>query len=258
MVKIVTLLDNISYKREVAAEHGLSFYIETEGCRTLFDTGQSDLCIKNAQKLGIDLSKVDNVVVSHGHYDHTGGLDSFLNINRVATVYIGKDAILPRFHKGKSVGIPQNLSIPNNRLFLTNPGNIYPLSDNLYVVSAVEDKVHYSNMDDCFNDEQYLVYRGKDGIYIVTGCSHKGIQRITDMLKERFSLPVAGVFGGIHTMEADEEGVDKITAYFNSIKPLFLGLNHCTGIEAYFRIKSEVNAKVIYMSTGNVFEDKSN
>ncbi|MBR5633360.1 MAG: MBL fold metallo-hydrolase, partial [Clostridia bacterium] len=80
-MKIVCLAENTTSRDDVGAEHGLSLYVEAAGKKILFDMGQTDLFMKNAEKLGVDLSKVDVAVLSHGHYDHGGGLSAFLKVN---------------------------------------------------------------------------------------------------------------------------------------------------------------------------------
>ena len=91
-MKIVTLLENTASCPGVAPQHGLSLYIETEEWKILFDMGQDDTFAVNAEQLGIDLSKVNLAVLSHGHYDHGGGLAAFLRMNKTAPVYIHTDA----------------------------------------------------------------------------------------------------------------------------------------------------------------------
>ena len=91
-MKITCLAENTTSRPDIEAEHGLSLYIETNGKKILFDMGQGELFIRNAKRLGIDLSDVDIAVISHGHYDHGGGLRSFLEINKKAPVYISEHA----------------------------------------------------------------------------------------------------------------------------------------------------------------------
>ena len=90
-MRIVSLIDNISERNDIASEHGLSFYIETANHKILFDLGASTLFSKNAKTLGIDLALVDTVIISHGHYDHGGGLKHFMTINQKAKIYIKKE-----------------------------------------------------------------------------------------------------------------------------------------------------------------------
>ena len=96
------LMENKTDGPGCIAEHGLSIYIETQGRRILFDTGASGLFVQNAEKLGVDLGRVDDVVISHGHYDHTGGVPAFCDCNKTAPIYIHKNA----FHE--TYGLEQN------------------------------------------------------------------------------------------------------------------------------------------------------
>ncbi len=105
-MRIMTLIENLVYKQGLLAEHGLSYYIETGHKKILFDTGQSGSFLVNAKMLGIDILDIDAVIISHGHYDHTGGLYSFLKVNHKAKVYIKKEAFNPKFHgTEKFIGI---------------------------------------------------------------------------------------------------------------------------------------------------------
>ena len=122
-MRVTMLLDNIAADPRLAAEHGLSLYIETEKHRILFDAGQSDAFARNAEALGIDLSAVDIAFVSHGHYDHTGGIARFLELNDHAPVYVHKEAFGQHVHKdGRTIGMPAGLA-GNPRLVLTD-GNL--------------------------------------------------------------------------------------------------------------------------------------
>lgn len=108
-MKIITLIENVVNNGNLLAEHGLSLYITTNNRKILFDTGQSGLFIQNAEKLGIDIADVDILVLSHGHYDHTGGLQAFLEINYKATVLAKKDIFFPKY-SGKTRYIGMNSS----------------------------------------------------------------------------------------------------------------------------------------------------
>ena len=102
---ITTLVENCVYGRKLQAEHGLSLYIETSEHRLLFDTGASDLFIRNARLLHIDLQKVDYLILSHGHSDHTGGLRHFLELNKQATVVCKREAFSPKFKDERENGM---------------------------------------------------------------------------------------------------------------------------------------------------------
>lgn len=97
-MKITCLTENTSICDEIGYEHGLSLYIETEEHNILFDMGQSDLFFQNAEKLGVDIAAVDIAILSHGHYDHGGGLAKFLEVNSLAPIYISRYAFEPYYN----------------------------------------------------------------------------------------------------------------------------------------------------------------
>lgn len=97
-MRITCLIENTASDEKFIAEHGLSLYVETDKAKILFDMGQSDAFVSNADKLGINLSDVDLAILSHGHYDHGGGLRKFLDINKNAPVYINRYAFEPRYN----------------------------------------------------------------------------------------------------------------------------------------------------------------
>ena len=108
-IKIITLIENTQGHPECRAEHGLSFYIEMGERRILMDTGASDAFLTNAGKLGVDLGTVDTVVLSHGHYDHTGGAEAFLERNGKAPIYLHRNALAESYgldEDGKMRGGP--------------------------------------------------------------------------------------------------------------------------------------------------------
>lgn len=125
--KITTLVENCVYGRKLQAEHGLSLYIEIQGNRILFDTGASDLFIRNARLLHIDLQKVDYLILSHGHSDHTGGLRYFLELNTQATVVCKREIFSPKFKDERENGMKhtQNLDLSRFR-FITEQTELLP------------------------------------------------------------------------------------------------------------------------------------
>ena len=118
MVTLKVLIENTALSENFRKEHGLSLYLETDTHKILFDTGKSDQFLANAQALGIDLSEADTAVISHGHYDHTGGLNTFLNLNKKAPVYINRQAFLPHFYGSQEyIGMDPTI-IPDRRFVL--------------------------------------------------------------------------------------------------------------------------------------------
>ena len=119
-MKIITLLENTACSAQLVCEHGLSLYIETGNRKILFDAGQSDAFANNAERLGVYLKAVDLVILSHGHYDHGGGLGRCLEINDYAPVYLSKHAFEPHYNgREKYIGLDPALQ-KNNRLIFTD------------------------------------------------------------------------------------------------------------------------------------------
>ena len=126
-MKITVLLENTTARADMKTEHGLSLYIETEKHKILFDMGQTEIFAENAKKLGIDLSQVDVAVLSHGHYDHGGGLAKFLDINNRATVYIHTEAFLPHYNgKHRYIGLETSLSAHPRIIFTEDIYRVCP------------------------------------------------------------------------------------------------------------------------------------
>jgi len=120
-MKIISLTENTTKKDNIAAEHGLSLYIEANGQKILFDMGQTDSFYKNALTLGIDLSEIDIAILSHGHYDHGGGLKQFLEINKKAPVYINAKAFEPHFNgTEKYIGLDITLKDSSRLVYVGN------------------------------------------------------------------------------------------------------------------------------------------
>ena len=126
-MRVVTLVENTTCCSDIACEHGLSFYIETGDHKILFDAGQTDAFAQNAEKLGVDLTQVDLAILSHGHFDHGGGLKAFLAINKTAPVYLRRDAFAPnRNAQGKDIGLDPELQASDRLIFTEDSLELAP------------------------------------------------------------------------------------------------------------------------------------
>lgn len=261
-MKITALLENTTQRDGMETEHGLSLYIETKKHRILFDMGQSDLFAKNAEKLGIDLSKVDLAVLSHGHYDHGGGLKRFLELNPTAPVYVSRHAFgSHRNGSGKDIGLDVSL-LHHPRLRLTEGDTVLapdlslhhqnhlprPNSLGAFGLKRVVDGIA---TDDEFYHEQYLLIREGEKTVLISGCSHKGIVDITGW----FTPTV--LVGGFHLSKLPcGEELDGVITQLNRFPTLFYTC-HCTGGEQYKYMKEKM-PRLEYLSTGaivNLFDD---
>ena len=257
-MKIVCLAENTTSRDDVGAEHGLSLYVEAAGKKILFDMGQTDLFMKNAEKLGVDLSKVDVAVLSHGHYDHGGGLSAFLKVNGNAPVYVSENAFLPYYNgSDKYIGLDTSLR-DCDRIVLTSEAQAIAEGVTLYPHSAValhRDILH-GGLNKCcdgklipddFLHEQYMLVEENGKRLLFSGCSHRGIYNIV----KSFTPDV--LIGGFHfsklpldeTLESYATDLSRFdTDYYTC---------HCTG-EAQFEFMKPHVARLSYLHGGDVTE----
>lgn len=254
-MKITTLIENTTLQPDLAAEHGLSLLIETSTHTILFDSGQTGAFADNAAKLGIDLNRVDFCVLSHGHYDHGGGLKRFLEENDHAPVYINRHAFGEYFSSGKYIGLNPELE-ENPRLIpvddvLEIAGGITLCSCNdllrpfhfgVFGQSVRKNQIH---SDDDYLHEQYLLLEENGKKYCFSGCSHKGLLNILSWFQPDI------FFGGFHFIRMDPRGTELQDAVRNLdafSTRYFTG--HCTGQEQYAVLKEALGDRIDYLHTG--------
>ena len=253
-MKITCLLENTTAAPAVAAEHGLSLYIEVGNRRILFDMGQTNLFARNAEVLGVDLSRVDTAILSHGHYDHGGGLSTFLQINKTAPVYLTDTAFLPHYNGSqKYIGLDTALTehprlrrvtgdteLGNGLTLLTR--GIRPRNHSLGSFGLTE-RVGDTFIPDDFRHEQYLLIEEKGKRILLSGCSHAGIRDIV----EWFSPDV--LIGGFHVskMALGEE----LTALGEALAAHGAEYYtcHCTGMEQYAFLRGRM-PRLRYLAGG--------
>lgn len=255
-MKFTVLVENTAMGETLAAEHGLSLYIETQTHKILFDMGQSDRFLYNAQQLGIDLSQVDIAILSHGHYDHGGGLSAFLRHNTKAPVYIHKDAFGQHYNgKDKYIGLdPALLAHPRIRL----TGGTVEIAEGLLLTDCSACGWSYDSfglnlktaegfIPDPFSHEQYLqITQGQKRI-IVSGCSHKGIGNIA-----KYFHPYA-LIGGFHLNKQEDPDALLDVAKTLSAYCQFSYTGHCTGDAQYAVLKGCLQDRLQRLSTGAEF-----
>lgn len=261
-MKITVLMENTTTMPEMLTEHGLSLYIETNTHKILFDTGQTGAFAENAQKLGVDLSLVDVAVLSHGHYDHGGGLTKFLEINDRAAIYLSQHAFEPHY-SGKEKYVGLNTKLQESRA-LVSVGEQLKIDDTLMLYACNECGRAYPmdnfglNMfsdgklvPEDFRHEQYLMICDEGKRVLISGCSHKGILNIMSWFAPDVLL------GGFHFMKLDPEGEGRVT--LENAAEILSGYEttyytgHCTGVQPFDFLKDRMGEKLHYMSTGMTF-----
>lgn len=274
-MKISILTDNRVKKRGFVAEHGLSIFIEQDGTNILFDTGQTNIYCRNADLMGVDLKKTDFIVLSHGHYDHCGGLAYFPMLDKYPNVYIGKYAFKKRYviHAGKSsyreIGIPWDLNeyetISNSLIYNQNK---IQLSPKITLCSEIGETVDFEGVSKMFcsgdinnmvqdsvSDEQMLVIESDKGLIIFLGCSHIGI---INCLKHALKLfpgrNIYALIAGMHLDSADLSRINTTIKYMIDLNIQKIIPLHCTGITAICEMKRILVDKCIPLCTGDILE----
>ena len=251
-IRIITLVENSTSRPGLLAEHGLAFWIECGQRRILFDTGQSDILIRNAKALGINLAETDAIVLSHGHYDHTGGLSAVLDIATKATVYLHSAAIEPKFGgkgpKCRPIGMPERATeaIRSREVIQTEkPTQIVQgvtVTGQIPHINSFEDIGGAFFLDencrksDELLDDQTLFIESPRGLVVVFGCAHAGVvntlHHIADLSgRQRFYA----VMGGMHLLSASKERIERTVNALRQYDVQKIGPAHCTGVNAVTR-----------------------
>lgn len=277
MLKITSLIENVSHKTELIAEHGLSLWIEKDDRRFLMDTGATGNFLKNAEAMGIKLDTLDGVIISHNHFDHIGGLEELFKRNRDAKVYI-RSAARSRFFL--KIG-PLRKAIDAREGFFEDYADRFVFIDNsldlapdIHLMSnAIQDKAFFCQdrllkektgrkyVPDEFLHELFLVMETEEGLVLVSSCSHNGIVNIIETISRRFpGKRILHVVAGLHMMalgnsnklNCTEAYVRAVAARLDKTGVENLHVCHCTGFKACSLLQEALGDRVRYFETGHV------
>ena len=259
----ITILVDDSGSERFASEHGLSFWVECADRAVLFDTGQSDIIVRNARLLGINLAEAESIVLSHGHYDHTGGLCAVLDIAPQATVYLHPAALKPKFgrknNKTRAIGISDSTKemiisrAKNGKVIWTQMPT--EVATGLFVTSRIPRITDFEGASssffvdkDCHNtdtfpDDQAMFFDSPNGLVVLLGCAHSGVANTLHYVARLSGEKrIYAVIGGMHLLNASAERIERTIEAFRQYDVQRIGPAHCTGnnaIEKFERAFSE-------------------
>ncbi|HOE17223.1 MAG TPA: MBL fold metallo-hydrolase [Syntrophorhabdaceae bacterium] len=270
-VTLTTLSENTAGRPDFMAEWGQSILVQTDGCTVLFDVGGSNVALANADRLGIDLTKIDAIVLSHGHHDHTGGLlDVLKRLGK--TRVIGHPAIWDiKYAKRPQEDKEAFIGIPFAREKLENIGASFELtpdpvslSGRMMTTGEVEMTTDFEIIErnlllkeggkfiqDPLADDLALIVRMDEGLLVILGCAHRGaINTIRHAQKLTGEARVYAVVGGTHLAPASEERIERTIEELKDIGVQKVGISHCNGFYASVRIAQAFGDKFFLNNAG--------
>jgi 7,8-dihydropterin-6-yl-methyl-4-(beta-D-ribofuranosyl)aminobenzene 5'-phosphate synthase len=269
-LRVTVLADNCVAARDLLAEHGLSMLIEADDRRILFDTGQGKVLRANADALGISLSPLDAVVLSHGHDDHTGGLAGLLREVSPAAIFLHPAAVRPKYAKSespphRSIGMPESsrqaLDAVQDRIVCTRsatevvPGVWCTGEIPRLPVNGPTAASFFLDADglepDPIADDQALFIDTTSGLVVIAGCAHAGVMNILDHVsaltghKEALALA-----GGLHLGRATHQELENCANAIASRNCRILAPCHCTGMGAHSYLRARFHSRVQDVGVG--------
>jgi 7,8-dihydropterin-6-yl-methyl-4-(beta-D-ribofuranosyl)aminobenzene 5'-phosphate synthase len=274
--KLTVLCENM-VGRVGSGEHGFALFIEIGREAFLFDTGQGRFLLENAAALGKDLRAIRGLFLSHGHDDHTGGLDKVLKKKGRLDVYAHPDVFVDRF-RVEGEGPDEVVSykgIPFKRVYLETLGARFVLNRDfvqvgpaMYLSGEVPRRTSFETLDsrlkrktgdvyviDSFSDDQSLVLDTPQGLVIVFGCAHAGMMNIIyHVMAQTGKDRLHGLVGGTHLAFLGREQLETSVRELKKLSPDFVGVSHCTGFRAAATLCQAFGERFRYGHVGAVFE----
>jgi len=276
-VKITVLCENTVARPGFIGEHGFSAYVEAPGEALLFDTGQGFGLIANSLRLEKDLHKVSKLVLSHGHFDHTGGLPAFLGVRGPCEIVAHPDVLADRYRWMPVAGEekPVSIGIPWREAHLTSRGARFrwekafaEIAPRIYVSGEVPRKTSFETGDpkfavknngdwiaDPFLDDYSLAVKTSRGLVIVLGCAHAGMINILEHFKERTGEErIHAVLGGTHLGFSPRAQLESTIEALRKYRVERLAVSHCTGQKPVARLAAEFGEGFEFAPVGFVLE----
>jgi 7,8-dihydropterin-6-yl-methyl-4-(beta-D-ribofuranosyl)aminobenzene 5'-phosphate synthase len=249
-LRVTVLVENTADKQGLLGEHGLAFWIETGAHRVLFDTGQGQALAPNASCLRVDLSRADAIVLSHGHYDHTGGLCCALNRARNAKLFLHPQALVCRYAGGRGRAREIGLASVTRQAFrqearrlvwTSRPSEVVP---GVHVTGVIPRRTDYEKtsgeffldagcrVPDPISDDQALYVDTRSGVVVILGCAHAGVVNTLRYISAMTHRPIHAVIGGTHLVNASPRKIARTLSALRGMRLRVIAPAHCTGPRA--------------------------
>jgi 7,8-dihydropterin-6-yl-methyl-4-(beta-D-ribofuranosyl)aminobenzene 5'-phosphate synthase len=268
-VKITTLIENGQGEHlTLKTEHGLSFLIEKDNHSILFDTGQSSNFLFNAAELRLDISAVTHVVLSHGHYDHSGGLRSLVRVHTDFELLLGpgffgeKYGVRNGSYEFLGNNFDENFLAAENISYRFVGNQLTEIVDGVYVINGfarthADERINPRLVlrrdsgfePDLFEDEVLVAVDTPKGVIVILGCAHPGMKNMIDSVRTLLGRPVYAVLGGTHLVEASLESLEKSIGYLSDETFQAVGVSHCSGRKAMDILEAS-NSRYFHNRTG--------
>ncbi|MCL6448996.1 MAG: MBL fold metallo-hydrolase [Armatimonadetes bacterium] len=271
-LKITVLSENtVGVTAGLTGEWGLAMLVEWAGKKILFDTGERGALVENAAALGVDLQSVDALVISHGHYDHTGGMRAFLRRRGRLPVYAHPGFFAPHYGslpREHYIGVPfcreELASLGADFIFKREPQEIIP---GLWISGEVPRKTAFEEGDsrlfcladgkktpDPLADDLSLYCATPEGLVVILGCAHAGLVNICEHAREVTGKNrIYGIIGGTHLGPVTDTQRDATVAYLQQLDLAFLAANHCTGLPVMARLAALFGPRFHFAPAGASF-----
>lgn len=271
-MKLITLSENTAGQPGIAAEWGWSILVQTEDKQILVDTGMSDICVKNAAKLGKDLRNIDAIVLTHSHADHTGGLLAVLANTRQTEIFGHTDLWVERYKKNLESerliynGIPFARPEVENNTHLKLSVAAQQLSSTVMTSGEIVQQTPFETIEDRyvfkdgrqikadnFTDDLALVCKTDKGLVIILGCAHRGLINTILHARRITGQPnVHTIVGGAHLYPKSKEQVNQTIRELKQLDVQHIGVSHCTGFEASRRLAEAFGNKFFINNAGSI------
>jgi 7,8-dihydropterin-6-yl-methyl-4-(beta-D-ribofuranosyl)aminobenzene 5'-phosphate synthase len=269
-IRITTLSENTAGLPGLLAEWGLSILVETDDLKILFDTGASISVPHNASVLGLDLSTIDNIVLSHGHYDHTGGLKEVLKrVGKPVEIIAHPDIWTQKYRRGgggeRYIGIPFSMETlePLATLFALSNKPVW-ITDDIVTTGEIPMTEEFEELDasmyikegsnwyrDELLDDRALIIKTSEGLVVILGCAHRGAINTLRHAQEITGVElIHTVIGGTHLINASEERVLRTAVALQEMGVQRVGVSHCTGFTAAALLAQQLGESFFLNNTG--------